>query len=195
MEGMEKIRDSIIQEAKSQANSILKEAEERAGEQVEEATRKAQAIKKNRLEKAGLEAEEAAKRMLSMAELDMRKEDLKAKQEIIDLAFSRALDRLKGFSGDEYRKMIVLMLKKAEIVGNEELVVSPKDREMFASGLLKQINDELGYSLKLSEETRNIEGGFILKSHGVEINNSFETLLRMERERIETEIADILFQQ
>jgi vacuolar-type H+-ATPase subunit E/Vma4 len=39
-----------------------------------------------------------------------------------------------------------------------------------------------------------MQGGFIVKTRGVEINNSFETLLRMERERIETEIADILFQ-
>ncbi|MBA1334079.1 MAG: hypothetical protein HPY66_1563 [Firmicutes bacterium] len=195
MEGMERIRDSIIQEAKTQAASIIKEAEEKAGEQVEEAARKAQILKKARIEKAEVEAEEAARRMLSMAELEMKKDDLRAKQDLIDLAFSKALEKLKGYSKADYRKIMVSMLKNAGLSGEEEVVVAPRDREMFASGLLEEINNELGFNLQLSKDTRNIEGGFIVRSHGVEINNSFETLLRMERERIETEIADILFQQ
>ncbi len=60
---------------------------------------------------------------------------------------------------------------------------------------MKRINDKLGFELKLSDEDRGIQGGFIVKVDGVEINNSFETLLRMEREKVESEIADILFQQ
>ena len=62
-------------------------------------------------------------------------------------------------------------------------------------GPLKKINDKLGFELKLSDEDRGIQGGFIVKVDGVEINTSFETLLRMEREKVESEIADILFQQ
>ena len=47
--------------------------------------------------------------------------------------------------------------------------------------------------LTLSEETRNIRGGFIMVDEDVEINCTFETLVRLEREKLEKEIAQILF--
>ena len=36
--------------------------------------------------------------------------------------------------------------------------------------------------MKISEETRNISGGFILKSGDIEVNNSFESIIRMYRD-------------
>ena len=87
------------------------------------------------------------------------------------------------------------MIKKAAASGQEEIIVSPEDREMFAGGLLEEINGKLGLNLRLSDESRDIQGGFILRAPGIEIHSSFEALIRMERDQIETEIADILFQE
>ncbi len=194
MEGMERIRESILTEARVQAEAIIKEAQEKVNAMEEQANKKSGEITRHRLEKAEVEAQEAARRMLSMAELDLKKNNLQAKQSLIDQAFDKALVRLKELPEEAYMGMIVSMLGSAGITGKEELVVSPQDRERFEKGLLKKVNDKMSFELKLSDETRNMQGGFILKAQGVEINNSFETLLRMERERIETEIADILFQ-
>ena len=47
--------------------------------------------------------------------------------------------------------------------------------------------------LSLSEETRPIRGGFILVDGAVETNCSFETVIRLQREKLEKETADILF--
>ena len=47
--------------------------------------------------------------------------------------------------------------------------------------------------LTLSEETRPIQGGFILVDGPVEVNCSFETLLRLQREKLEKPAAEILF--
>ena len=195
MEGMERIRESILAEAKAQAESIVKEAEDKVKEMEEQAEKRAGENTQNRLTRAEVEAEEAQKRMLSMAELDLKKQSLEVKQSLIDKAFDKALDRLKNLPEEKYAAMMVSILGNAGITGCEELIVPQKDRERFKKELLKKINDELGFELKLSGETRNMQGGFIVKSNGVEINNSFETLLRMEREKIETQIAEILFQQ
>jgi V/A-type H+-transporting ATPase subunit E len=194
MEGMERIKDSILSEAKTQAEKIIKEAEDRVKEMKKQAAKSAEEITKTRLQKAETEAKEAAARKLSMEELELKKQILKAKQGFIDQAFEKALSRLKGLPEETFADMIVSVLKDIRVTGEEEIVVSQRDREMFEKGLLKKINDRLGLEIKLSEETRSMQGGFIVKTRGVEINNSFETLLRMERERIETEIADILFQ-
>lgn len=48
--------------------------------------------------------------------------------------------------------------------------------------------------LTLSEETRPIRGGFILSDGDVEVNCSFETLVYLQREKLEKEVAGVLFQ-
>lgn len=195
MEGMERIRESILAEARTQAEAIIKEAEDSVKEMEQQAEKRAEELTKNRLERAKVEAQDAQKRMLSMAELELKKQSLEAKQSIIDQAFDKALVKLNNLPEEKYAAMIVSALGSVGIKGGEELIVPPQDREKFQKGLLKKVNDRLGIELKLSDEDRGIQGGFIVKVDGVEINNSFETLLRMEREKVESEIADILFQQ
>lgn len=195
MEGMERIRESILAEARTQAEAIIKEAEDSVKEMEGQAEKRAEELTKNRLERAKVEAQDAQKRMLSMAELELKKQSLEAKQSIIDQAFDKALAKLNKLPDEKYAAMIVSVLGSVGLAGGEELIVPLKDRERFQKGLLKRINDKLGFELKLSDEDRGIQGGFIVKVDGVEINNSFETLLRMEREKVESEIADILFQQ
>lgn len=50
-----------------------------------------------------------------------------------------------------------------------------------------------GTGLVLSDETRNIMGGFIMVDGDVEINCTFETLVRLQREKLEKEVAQVLF--
>lgn len=47
--------------------------------------------------------------------------------------------------------------------------------------------------LTLSEQTRPIRGGFILVDDDVEVNCTFETLVRMQREKLERDVANVLF--
>lgn len=51
-----------------------------------------------------------------------------------------------------------------------------------------------GTGLTLSEETRDLKGGFIMVDGDVEINCAFETLVRLQREQMEKKVADALFQ-
>ena len=47
--------------------------------------------------------------------------------------------------------------------------------------------------LTLSEQTRPMRGGFVMVDDDVEINCTFETLVRLEREKLEREVANVLF--
>ena len=47
--------------------------------------------------------------------------------------------------------------------------------------------------LTLSEETRPIRGGFVMVDGDVEINCAFETLIQLQREKLEREVARVLF--
>ena len=49
--------------------------------------------------------------------------------------------------------------------------------------------------LTLSEETRPMRGGFILSDGEVEINCTFEAMVYAQREKLEREVAQVLFAQ
>ena len=49
--------------------------------------------------------------------------------------------------------------------------------------------------LTLSQETRDIQGGFILVDGDVEVNCAFETMLALEREKLERQAAERLFER
>ena len=51
-----------------------------------------------------------------------------------------------------------------------------------------------GVGLTVSDETRDIQGGFIMVDGDVEINCAFETLIRLQREQMEKKVANVLFQ-
>jgi V/A-type H+-transporting ATPase subunit E len=48
--------------------------------------------------------------------------------------------------------------------------------------------------VKISSETRNIRTGFVLKRGGLEINCSIESQIRILRDSLEGEIANLLFE-
>ena len=50
-----------------------------------------------------------------------------------------------------------------------------------------------GTGLTLSEETRDLKGGFIMVDGDVEINCAFETQMRVLRESMASDVAALLF--
>ena len=198
MEGLDKIKEKILEDAKREADKIIKDAELEAQQILEQAEKTAAENRKTLNEKAQEDAQETRRKTLAMTELDMRKEQLAVKQKMIDLAFEKTLERLNKLEGKEYEKMILNMLEKAVETGQEEIILSTNDRKKFKPELLATLNNRLSKkgikaALKISNEARRIQGGFILKRRGVEVNGSFETLIRTEREEIESKVAAILF--
>ena len=50
-----------------------------------------------------------------------------------------------------------------------------------------------GGAFVLSDETRAINGGFVLSDGAVEVNCSFETLVRLQKAEITGEVSRVLF--
>jgi V/A-type H+-transporting ATPase subunit E len=48
-------------------------------------------------------------------------------------------------------------------------------------------------NLRLAGETRDIQGGFIIRSGDIEINNSLEAIVKMRRDKLEAEVVKTLF--
>ncbi|MFW6381410.1 MAG: V-type ATP synthase subunit E [Bacillota bacterium] len=197
MEGIDRIKERILKDARQQADQELEEAEDQAEQIKVRADKDAGSRKEELVTRAETEAEDTRERIISMAELEMRKKRLATKQEMIQKAFDKALERLKNLDAEEYEDLLIGMILDNLESGQEEIILSPHDREQLSDKFLDKLQQaaDRELNLKLAEETREIEGGFILSGEGIESNNSFESLIRIEKSEIETKIAELLFQE
>jgi len=198
VEGAEKIIARILEDARLKASNNIKEAEKQASDIINAAKEEAEKKRTVIIENALKNADEMEKRAISVAELEARKIKLKAKQEIITSVFETAITALHSLPAETYAKILCNMIISSVAKGNEEVVLSIRDKERLGKEFIDDINRKLAEKglkgdLRLSEQTANINGGFILKSGEIEINNSFDALIRMKRNELEPEIIKILF--
>ena len=198
MSGAERITRRILAEAAAGAAAICEEAKQKAAEALAEAEKVAGLTRKQIAERAAGEAVEQKRRIKGMAELELRKEILAAKRELLDEAFEKALAGLAGLDDDCYRSLLKRMLLTAAERGDETVFLSSRDGRRLDREFWAGVNRDLAGAGKKgtlvpAAETRDLRGGFILQSGGVEINCSFESLLEMQREELEPEVAALLF--
>ncbi len=188
--GIEEIKKKIIEDAEKEKAKMLKEAREKASQIVEAGKRSAEKTTKEIISRMEMEAETEKSRILTMENLESRKKILEAKQKVIERAFSKALEEVLDL--EDYKQILGNLLCKVAR-GGEELILSPRDRKRLTGDFFSTINARLGEPLKISEETRDITGGFILKTGNIEINECFDAKLIILRDEMESQVAQILF--
>ncbi len=185
------IVEKIIKDAEEEGKKKVKEAEEKAEEILKEAQERSKELKKKIIERAEKEAAEEKKRIIALAKLEARNKLLEKKKIFIKEVFQEASKRISRVSNEKYRSFLKKVILEAAESGEEDIILSERDRELVDAKFLEEINQELQKmgkkgSLKFSSETREIKGGVILKKNGLEINSSLETLLeelRLEKEK------------
>jgi len=198
LSGAEKLKEKIIAEAEAQAKRLLEEARQRADTIVAHGEREGTSKKDALLAQARAQAEERKRRALTITELDARKQILAAKEELIEDTFNQALARLQALDREKYRELVFPMILAAVQRGDEEIIVSPEQKIFFDASFMEKLNTTLRQQGKkgeiaLSGTTRLLKGGFVLRAGEVEINNSFDSLLRMQRDLLEPAVAGMLF--
>ena len=193
MNGIEKITQRIASDAQAEVDRILGDARDEAGRiaanyRAQADAEAAELAAKN--EKAAVEREE---RLVSAAQMEARKVQLAAKQEMVEKSYIQALDKLCALPEEQYVAILADLLVKASSNGKEEAVFSPEDRERVGEAAVAKANELSGKQLRLSEETQPIRGGFILKDKNVEVNCTFETLVRLQKAETAGAVAQKLF--
>lgn len=199
MNGIDRISQRILDDAEAEALRIIEEAENRARSLKDERAAEAEKANSKLYKEYEDRARERKRRMLAAAELEMRKELLSVKQNMIDKAMEAVQQAIMDMPKDEYRRIIVdMIVESAE--GDEEVFFSAADGQRLDKSVIDEANQRLKEAsrdgkLILSPEKGSFETGFILKSGGVEINNSFGSIIRMNRDQVESPLAEILFQE
>lgn len=198
MTGTEKIKSKILEDAEFKANQIVEQAQRESQEIMAQALKEAQEKRSEILKRGEADGMEAYRRMLSVAGLDGRKEILKAKQDMVESAFSAAMERLCGLPDKDYQKLLEDMAVDAAKSENGEILLSEKDRKRLNKDFIKNINERItsaGKSgkLVLSQQSIKTVGGFVLRYGEMEINSTFEILFGMLKPELENDVVNILF--
>jgi len=199
-EGAERICRRILADAQARVEAIAADAAQRSRVILEEAAQEAEKRREQILGGAQKEAEEQKRRILGIAQLEARKEMLAAKQELINEAFQQALQALLNLDDFTYLTILRRMLLAAIKTGDEVVILSRRDKARVPAEFWEDLNRELAAAgkekrLSLGGEDSGISGGFILQSGGVEINNTFSSLLEKYRDELELEVAALLFKE
>ncbi|XHH09058.1 MAG: V-type ATP synthase subunit E [Candidatus Bathyarchaeia archaeon] len=161
--GVSAIADEVIGAAQKEAETVILEAESNAKEILRRAKEQAEQIHQEVLSKANVKIEVEKRKIASVTEVDIRNSLLQAKEDLVDVAFEKALAKIKNFvASEEYHDYFLKIVKDAaEKLGQKNLIlqVNAKDYEWITRKALKDLSAQLHLELKLSDKTEDYLGG------------------------------------
>ena len=193
MNGIERILQRIQSEAQTEIDEILKKAREEADAIQNRYQMQAENESAELNLKKQKAAEEQEERLISVAQMESRKIILATKQEMVEKAYALALEKLCSMPEEQRISVLADLLVRASSSGREEVIFSPEDQPRVGKAAVKAANDASGKQLTLSSETRPIKGGFILKDGNIEMNCTFDTLVRLQKTGTAGMVAKKLF--
>lgn len=194
MNGIEKITARIAEDGKAENDALLAQARAQAAEIAAKYQAEAKAAADDILAQGRKSAEARARHLDSTAQMECRKAVLAAKQDVIEEAFQAAHKKLLDLPQAEYVTFLAGLAAKASVTGKEKLIFSADDRAQVGKDVVAAANKKLAAGeLTLAEETRPMDGGFILSDGAVEVNCTFDTLIRLQRGALAGEVAKALF--
>jgi len=182
------ILEKIKKEAKKKVEEIEKERDKRIKEIEADYHQKIEKKKKEILEKVKKETEKKVKQAQIKLSLATKNAILAKKRSMLDNFWQEILDYLVKLPEKEYLKIVSHLLEKCP--KEKGKIVPAQGQEK----IIKEAIDKTKRDYTLSKAEAQIRGGFIYRSELLEIDASFEALVRELREKLDVRITKILFE-
>ena len=183
MSNLDNLVAEILQQAQKEANRMLTKAKTENSEFSEKENKKVQKEVEAIKDKATEEAQALKERVISNANLKSRDMILQAKEELVDDILERVLERLKNIDAKKYLKFVENILKNLNLSKNAEVIVSKDMRLALGDRIL---------DYRISDQT--VESGCSIKDGNLIYNNEFSNLIEFNREELEREILNKIFE-
>ncbi|MHC4216704.1 MAG: V-type ATP synthase subunit E [Planctomycetota bacterium] len=192
----QQVTDKILADANAEADQIKNQAQDKHASEQSQFDEQLRQYKEQSGVLAQKAGEDKKSHLLAAARMDIAKQQLAEKAAILDEVFNQAHSQLLKLSDDDYKKLCTKMMLAAVETGDEEVIVDQNDKRIDQE-FIKSINRELGPgfkgNLRLANENKAIEGGFLLRRGKITTNVSFGVLLNQARNNLEIELANDLF--
>lgn len=200
MNGINKITDRIAAEAGAEIEAMHAEALQKCKEIGEACDNQAQEKYRKLMDEGRRDAELQGQRLAGAAVLESKKNVLAMKQEAVSKILDLAADRICSLPEDEYVAFLTKLASGAAITGEEEIILNARDRAAVGKAVVKSANDSikkrgLQPKLSLSEAAGDFKGGLMVKQGDIVVNCSVETMIEMSRDKLASQIAEILFSE
>lgn len=143
MDGIEKIIAKIAADTQAEVDALTAQAQAEADKITAGFQDQADALRRELRSKGEQDAAQREERMTSVAQLECRKVQLGAKQELLDRAFDRALEKLCALEDRECVELLAGLLVKASTSGREQVVFNQKDRARVGKAAVTRANELL----------------------------------------------------
>ena len=198
MNGIDKISDRLVADAEAEIAALNAETKAKCDEIAAEYQQKAQEEYQSRMAEGVKAAETRLQRLGSAAEMEAKKSILAFKQEMVAKAFADASEKLANLPQEQYVQFLAAQAAAAASTGAEELIFNARDKAAVGEAVAKAANALLTQkgvkgALKVSDETRAISGGVIVRQGNIEVNCAVETLVQLRRSELASQVAEILF--
>lgn len=194
--GAEEVVEKILADAKTEAEKIKKQADEKEAAEQEKFNEQLDEHKKQTNALAEKLGREKKLHLLAAARMDIAKEHLAEKSKILDEVFEQTRQQLLKLSDDQYKTLCINLMLEAVETGDEEVIIDTSEKRIDEK-FIRQINHKLGPerkgNLKLSNQKQPIGAGFILKRGKIKNNVSLDVLLARARKDLEIDLAKDLF--
>ncbi len=194
MSGIDRINKKILNQAELQAKNRISYAEEEADKALKSLEKRFERTLEHEMKKAEDLGKETAARIIANARLEGRKKKLEARQDTINQVFDRVAAEMAGLPAEKYIDFLCNLAVPVLDDNENSIILSEKDKGKIGEEIVKAIASKApGKKVSLSDETVKTAGGLIVKSGDIQINLTLESILRLEREKLESDVVKILF--
>lgn len=199
MKGIDKITARILADAEAECAALKKESDARIEAIRAENEQKAQDEYVRLVREGVKDTEQRVQRLDRTAKLEARKSILSMKQETVSRAFDLARERIAELPERDYVAFLAREAAEAAITGQEKVIFCERDRASVGAKAVKAANERLAAKgmpgmLTLSDETRAMSGGLMLRQGDIEVNCTVDTLLDLVRGELASRVAEVLFE-
>ncbi|MDO5311286.1 MAG: V-type ATP synthase subunit E family protein [Clostridia bacterium] len=190
MNGLEKIKQKILTDAKGVCDSLTADAMDKAQKIAEKNLEAAEAEAQAILQRAEAEVARIAENAESACETVHKRAQLEAKSKVIDGWINAAKNKVKTLKADEYFDFIAAVAVRHCSADEGVLLMRAEDIKAMPSGFLDKINGEIKGGGRFSEiKAADIGAGCVISYGDIEENCTVDTLFDDKAD----EIKDALF--
>ena len=198
--GLSAVANEVLGDVQKEAEAIILAAENEAKETLKAAKEKADQSYLAMIDQSTEKTEAEKRKIASVTDMEMRHRLSHAKEDLIDLAFEKAVSKLKDFTKTEsyHNYLLKLIEEGARKVGQENLAVQVNaiDKTWVTQGFLNRLSKKLSCELKLSNQTLNCIGGCKIQTIDgrISYDSTLDNRMQELKPTLRVEVAKILFQ-
>ncbi|ELB39835.1 V-type ATP synthase subunit E [Enterococcus faecium] len=194
MNAIEKIISQMNEAAEQERAALEQEERMKIDQNFEQKRTQIETEHQKQKEKQIELLEKKYRQLRNRQQVEVRQENLNAKQEFLRRLFADAIAEMENWDESEQIQFIKNSLYSLPLTGKVAFIAGEKSAAYLSQTFLDEWNNELPFTMVLSDESVAGQAGFLINDQGVQYNFLFSSLVQDIQGTMSFEIANQLFE-